>query len=175
MAREYEGMQGELAGLADELGALKRRKREALIRLKRVKAEKSATEVAKGRHWRGEIFEREGDLTAAWAQRARYESRFLELAREEGEVVAALRGMERAQEELVGREGLVRMRRRRGEIALEAELMRLRLAREAVIASEGLENAGRRPSAWWFPLVCPEGRWYRATMERAEYRLEHLS
>ena len=64
---------------------------------------------------------------------------------------------------------------RRRSIELEAELKRLRLFRNAVITSKGLAKANLRPSAWWFPLVCPDGLWFRETIDTAECYLEPLN
>ena len=79
-----------------------------------------------------------------------------------------------AQNELVQDEEIHRIHDRRRSIELEAELKRLRLIRQAIISSKGLEKANLRPSAWWFRLVCPDGLWFRETIETAECYLEPL-
>ena len=79
------------------------------------------------------------------------------------------------QEDLVSSQDTLKASNRRRDIAFEAELMRMKLIRSAVIATEGLRNAGHRPCAWWFQLVSPSGRWYEATMKRAFYYLEPLT
>ena len=79
------------------------------------------------------------------------------------------------QKALVGSEETLKDSKRRRDIAFEAELMRMKLIRSAVIATEGLRNAGHRPSAWWFLLVSPSGCWYKAAMKRAFYYLEPLT
>jgi len=43
-----------------------------------------------------------------------------------------------------------------------------------VTASRGLANSSVRPSAWWFPMVCPDGLWFWETIDRAECYLEPL-
>jgi hypothetical protein len=50
----------------------------------------------------------------------------------------------------------------------------MRLIREAVISSEGLLKSGHRPSAWWFPVVSPNGDWFNHAVGRARYYLEQL-
>ncbi len=64
---------------------------------------------------------------------------------------------------------------RRRSIELEAELMRLSMAREAILCSDGLEKANHRPSAWWFPLVCPDGAWFARAVQTAVCELEPLA
>ncbi len=56
----------------------------------------------------------------------------------------------------------------------EAELQRLRLTRDALLVSRGLRYTNFRPTAWWFPLVSPDGRWFRRLAETATARLEEL-
>ena len=72
-----------------------------------------------------------------------------------------------------GERGEVHARRR--QIELEAELKRIKLVRQVIIATKGLCKAGYRPSAWWFPLVCPDGTWFKETTQRATYYLESLT
>lgn len=55
-----------------------------------------------------------------------------------------------------------------------ADKARLRLARNAVLASEGLPHADLRPSAWWFPALDPSGRWFERVRRTASFRLEPL-
>jgi hypothetical protein len=41
-----------------------------------------------------------------------------------------------------------------------AELERLRLIRNAILTTDGLEATNRRPTGWWFPLLSPDGAWF---------------
>ena len=79
------------------------------------------------------------------------------------------------QDEIVKSTEAERGRSLRKNIAFEAELTRAKLVRDAVLASDGLEKAGHRPSGWWFPLVCPDGTWFRAMSRGAKFRLEPLT
>ena len=79
------------------------------------------------------------------------------------------------QNDLVKNEEILKIHERRRSIELEAELKRLRLIRQAIISSKGLSRANLRPSAWWFRLVCPDGLWFRETINTAECYLEPLS
>lgn len=65
-------------------------------------------------------------------------------------------------------------RNKRDELEERAELERLLLVRDAMSASEGLQYTNYRPTAWWFPLVSPEGRWFSALTQEAKGRIETL-
>ncbi|MEA2553550.1 MAG: hypothetical protein QOJ65_1726, partial [Fimbriimonadaceae bacterium] len=79
------------------------------------------------------------------------------------------------QDQLVGSDEIRSIHGGRRALELEAEMKRLKLIRDAVISSKGLQRAGQRPSAWWFPLVSPDGAWFRETVNSAECYLEPLT
>jgi hypothetical protein len=56
----------------------------------------------------------------------------------------------------------------------EAELEKLRRVRDAMSASESLRHTNLRPTAWWFPLVSPDGVWREALVHSARARLEEI-
>ena len=56
----------------------------------------------------------------------------------------------------------------------EAELERLRRVRDAITVSAGLRYINYRPTAWWFPLVAPDGKWFDALVQTAEARVEEI-
>ena len=60
------------------------------------------------------------------------------------------------------------------EILQEAEQARLEVVRDAFLAIEGLEHTNVRPTAWWLPIVSPDGAWFEAITNSAEARLESL-
>lgn len=60
------------------------------------------------------------------------------------------------------------------QIEAEAEIARVRLARNALQTIHGLPHTAYRPSSWWFPLVDPTGAWFRRLAETAEYYTEAL-
>ncbi len=66
------------------------------------------------------------------------------------------------------------IRDRRLKIEREAEIARLRTVREAIMATIGMEKTSRRPAAWWFPLVCPDGKWFEGQLCDVRLRLEPL-
>ena len=56
----------------------------------------------------------------------------------------------------------------------EAELARLLLVRDAMRASESLRQNNVRPTAWWLPMVSPDGKWFDAIATTARARIEAL-
>ncbi len=56
----------------------------------------------------------------------------------------------------------------------QAELARLLLVRDAMRASESLRQNNVRPTAWWLPMVSPNGRWFDALATTALARIEEL-
>ncbi|MBI3946589.1 MAG: hypothetical protein HY321_11765 [Armatimonadetes bacterium] len=60
-------------------------------------------------------------------------------------------------------------------IEREAERALLELVRRALLVSRGLPQSNLRPSAWWFPLVDPTGRWFEDLAHRMEVYFEPLS
>lgn len=56
----------------------------------------------------------------------------------------------------------------------EAELERLRRVRDAISVSEGLRYTNLRPTAWWLPLVSPDGKWFEKVAATIQARIEEL-
>jgi hypothetical protein len=173
LAAEYESLHQRFSDLEKSLDVLRRRKKEVLARIKDLKARVDANEKARGRHWKERVFEMEPSAEDL-ARREQYIADTHRLHEEVHIAWDQWRGLQAEQDELVGSPEVKRAQLRRADIALEAELMRTRLVRGAVVAGEGLQRAGFRPSAWWFPLVCPDGAWFRANARRASFRVERL-
>jgi hypothetical protein len=62
----------------------------------------------------------------------------------------------------------------REQLESEAELKRLFLVRDAMLASDGLRATNYRPTAWWLPMVSPDGKWFRNLTDTAQARIETL-
>jgi hypothetical protein len=173
LAEEYEGLHRQLADLESGLAHLKSRRHELYDEIRSLRKARVEAEVAKGRHWRDRIFEKTpspGDLR----ERERLTEAVHEILRRRAESESAVTALRHEQNDMVRDPAISRIHERRRSIELEAELKRLRLIRDAVTSSRGLEQANRRPSAWWFRLVCPDGLWFRETVETAECYLEPL-
>lgn len=56
----------------------------------------------------------------------------------------------------------------------EAELQRFMMVRDAIRASDGLRATNYRPTAWWLPMVSPDGKWFRNLTQTTEARIEAL-
>lgn len=60
------------------------------------------------------------------------------------------------------------------EVEYQEELTRLSLVRDAIAVGDGLRATNYRPTAWWFPLVSPEGAWFEGLVETVQARVEEL-
>lgn len=89
-------------------------------------------------------------------------------AREEARVLTSQRvEVEKSQEAQAARATIARWE-------YEAELERLRRVRDAIATSEGLRYTNLRPTAWWLPLVSPDGVWFEQLVATAQARVEEL-
>ena len=60
------------------------------------------------------------------------------------------------------------------DIEARAELARLLLVRDALRATGSLRQNNVRPTAWWLPMVSPDGAWFDALATTARARVEVL-
>ena len=74
---------------------------------------------------------------------------------------------ERSDEAISAREAIARLQ-------YDAELERLQRTRDALLAGQSLRLTNLRPTAWWFPLVSPDGTWFRKLAQTAQARVEEL-
>lgn len=59
-------------------------------------------------------------------------------------------------------------------VNMAAARERLKLARNAILAVEGLERANLRPAAWWMLAADPSGKWFEQIRKTARFYLEPL-
>jgi hypothetical protein len=170
----HEALHQTFDDLNRQLGELRGRKRALLAEMKVLSDARIQAEIESGRHWREFVFEKSA-TPQILAERERLQTCVQSLIHQMDEKRTHWRQLQDEQEALVESDGIVRAREQRQEIGFEAELMRMTLIREAVIASQGLENAGHRPAGWWMPLVSPDGEWFHATIRRAQFCLEELN
>ncbi|MBX3096580.1 MAG: hypothetical protein KF812_06940 [Fimbriimonadaceae bacterium] len=177
-----EAAQSAMLGVKSEIEELRMTKRRIVEQVRELRAERSRLEKEKGKHWRERIFNdgdfgQNGEFASSedWAHREQFASAIKRTFDDERKLWAKWRREQSRLDEIVSQPTLMEARRVRDEIAFEAELARVRLIREAIVATDGLDHASHRPAAWWFPLVCPDGTWFEATHATAKYRLEPLT
>lgn len=172
-AHRYDQVQIVLGDMAKTVAERRANKRQLVDQAHALAQETQAAARALGEHWREFIFEKD-PTPADWARR---EELVAELKAKQADVDATWSAWRQQQAELDAFAELpeiVEAKRTRDALVFEAELTRVRLIREAILATDGLARASHRPSAWWFPLVSPQGQWFRAVHRRARYRFEPL-
>ncbi len=75
--------------------------------------------------------------------------------------------MEKSADAIAAREAIARWK-------YAAELERLRRVRDAITAAEGLRYTNLRPTAWWLPMVSPDGKWFEKLATTARARVEEI-
>ena len=166
LADQYSDLLGQLVEVVAKIDEFRTERAGLYERRRELKRLRVAAEVELGQHWREHIFEK-SPTDADYAERVRRQQRVAEIVAEQHQIVRRMTELKVAQNELVSDPKIKAVHKRRHEIELEAELKRLTLIREAVVTSRGLVSADARPSAWWFPLVSPDGTWFRETMKSA--------
>lgn len=174
LAEEYEALHLQLAALDGRLKEIRTKRDELYSEIRDLIRARVEAEIEKGRHFRAQIFEKPSASPEDLAERGRLTAHVEDVVAKIHDARHRMRALRSKQFELSSDPEIRRVHDRRKAIELEAELKRARLIRGAVIASSGLRNAAIRPSAWWFPLVCPDGLWFRETIESAECYLEPL-
>lgn len=121
-----------------------------------------------------EIADLRAQISQREAERRQFDEQIFALRQQAREAKASARDciaqrveMERSDEAVAARQTIAR-------IEAEAELARLRYVRDALFVCEGLRYTNLRPTAWWFPLVSPDGAWFDALVQTMQARLEEL-
>ncbi len=174
LAEEYQSLHDQLEKETRDLLDRRSRRLTLYSRRRDLRQKRIDLERLSGEHFRDRIFEKEASRADA-SRRLQLQEQISGVVAEVHETQAAIRSLMHQQRELAGSPEVIKMHDRRRSIELEAELARLRLIRQAIIASKGMNRASFRPSAWWFRLVCPDGLWFRETVDSAECYLEALS
>jgi hypothetical protein len=173
LSEEYKALHDQLE--KETKGLLERRAQRLSLYAQRrdLKQERGGQERLSGEHFRSKIFEKSPSAEDI-NSRKDLQSNLQSVIAKIHEVEATIRKLMHEQRNLAQNPEVLRMHERRRSIEVEAELARLRLIRQAVISSRGMQKASYRPSAWWFRLVCPDGLWFRETVESAQCYLEPL-
>ncbi len=174
LAKEYQGLYERLRLLEHEVAALKDERRKLYGHLAELKRRRVAAEVRKGEHWRAKIFEQTPSRTDM-AERDLLAKAVEHEVHEIAQTKQRIRELLTRQRDVARDPEVQAIHDRRRAIEREAELKRLRLIRSAIIATKGLESANLRPAAWWFPVVCSDGGWFKETVATAETYLEPLT
>jgi len=164
LREEYEALRHKMSPFDAIVRDFNRQIASTHERLREIKARWAAAESQRGeafRHGGHEERERLGDeLTGLRLERRKLRELLAEIRRQKSEAASAPE--------------VRAIRDRRLKIEREAEIARLRTVREAIMATIGMEKTNRRPAAWWFPLVCPDGRWFEGLLADVRLRLESL-
>jgi chromosome segregation ATPase len=173
LGEEYGRLQGELNALRESVASVREKRIDLYKRRNKLKDARRDAEATMGKHFREFIFEKSPSAEDV-AERERLGSALQAVIQEQEVVREEIIKAFRNQREMAQNEAVRDAHQRRRNIEIEAELKRATIIREAVMASKGLDKANHRPSAWWFPLLSPDGLWFRATVDSAEAYLEPL-
>lgn len=174
LAHEYGELHNHLSDLQVKLQRLKEERQAMYSVLREAKQARVQAEIFKGQHFREFIFEKNPSSADLQERKELTEAVEAEIANVM-RVKQKVREMLNEQKLLTKDPKILKIHDRRRDIEREAELKRIKLIRDAVIATQGLTRASRRPSAWWFPILCPDGGWFTETLQNAECYLEPLT
>lgn len=172
--REYRSLHDELGVIGARIKSFRERRHGIIMRWDQIRLDWQQTQSEMGDHFRAAIFEKEPSPVDL-AKREEFKAQIESYRDERIRLRAEYFEMGKSERALTQGEDFVRAHNRRREIELEAELKRLVLIREAIISSRGLQNANKRPSAWWIPMVSPGGGWFNEIVKSAECYWEPVS
>lgn len=173
LAAKFEDMTRVVVGLKEVVAGYKEQKARIVAHLREATARRAATERELGEHWRAKVWNHEPEPTEL-AHRESLSGRLRGVLLEIERLKSEWNALDKAQHQAVRAEEVVAAKERRRVISVEAGFARAELVKAAVFASDGLDRAGLRPCAWWFPIVSPDGKWFEETASRATYCLEEL-
>lgn len=173
LGEEYEKLSAQLQALRTRTRDIGQQIAGVYEQLRSIKADWQTLEREKGDHFRRTHASGQPSLDDVKA-RAEFTERIRELRLQRKAARARLADLRAQIAREFQCESAIAARERRREIVREAEMARLRVVRDALITIRALEQSNVRPSAWWMPLVTPDGSWIRGIKERMELRLEPL-
>ena len=174
LAKEYEQLVAVLQPLSQTLEPFNDSSQKAVERLREIRKEWLVTETKMGDHFRANLFQNQPSK-ADETKRKEYAKKIADFRDERAELRRLLNANRVARKSAEKNEQTETARRRIAEITREAELVRLTLVKESIISSKGLERANSRPSAWWLPLISPDGAWFERMLSLVQLRLEPLT
>ncbi|MDQ2986855.1 MAG: hypothetical protein M3R13_09075 [Armatimonadota bacterium] len=165
LKEEYDSLRQAISPLDEILGKMDAQVEASHVRLREIKRTWAHAEKVRGEAFRSDDF----------ALRDKLGADLLTLRVERRELLEKLKGLRHEKSEAASADTVRAARERRMKIEREAEVARLHSVREAIMATRGMEKTNRRPAAWWFPMVCPDGSWFESLAEGVQLRLEPLT
>ena len=130
-------------------------------------AQMETQEAARENELRAQIAERESDWRA-------FDERIEAAQTRARDARAQAQNALERQLQLEKSKSAVALRAAIDDLESRAQLTRLLLVRDAMRASESLRQNNVRPTAWWLPMVSPDGKWFDALATTARARIERL-
>jgi hypothetical protein len=176
LAKQYKAISAQLHAISDQLKEIRLKKDRISERLKGIKLERVQLQLQMGEHWRKYLFGQPNIQSAGVHQkeRADFEKKFEAIAVEKWQLLQELKALLSQQEQIVKSPEAEHNRKKREEIELNIAIKKAVIIRNAMIVTEGLNAAARRPSWWWFYLLNSDLEWYTNLVNQAHYELEPL-
>jgi hypothetical protein len=190
LKRDYEEALANLRSFRERTSVLVAAERDHRLARQSLTAQRLELEKSMGDHWRNTVQPLLKAVDTADGQDKRtIEQQYLEalevrnqlyaepLKQIQYEAAAAriearrLRTERRAQERS---QQILDTRAKLQSIVEQAERARLETVKTAFLTVDSLTHTDYRPTAWWFPLVDPEGAWINSVRETAVARWEEL-
>ncbi|MGQ9697499.1 MAG: hypothetical protein ACUVRO_05845, partial [Armatimonadota bacterium] len=131
--------------------------------------------AVEGRAGSSEAHELQRQLQYEQERRQEYDRRWEALRQEVRTLQAEIAATRARRRAIETGEQLQALRRHRLELIADAQRAKLELVRNAYLACYGLRQTNNRPSAWWIPVLSPDGAWFNAIADGTEAYLEPLS
>lgn len=194
--KEYDQLQTHLQEVHSQVAQLQEKMRTLYQQIKSLKAERAQTERLKGEHFRrflmplreqmwnlyahgvragAPVQELETRMLQHYPQRAAFDSHLLNIRDKIQANWTQLRELNEQRLQLERDSQTQQVRQRVRQIEREAELARMGLVRNAILTAEGLSLTNARPAWWWFYLLSPGGKWFRANAEKTKAYLDELA
>ncbi|GMV37523.1 MAG: hypothetical protein AMXMBFR61_20310 [Fimbriimonadales bacterium] len=185
LQQDYERLLSQVRMLEEEDSASREQIAALFAELRAAKREYAELERQKGEDFRARLRpllyrlaegERvEADIRAEEERRAaEFDVRLTLLRSRIREARAAIADARARRRAAFGSEESRAVREARRAIEREADLARMRMVREALLTVHGLTHTNHRPSAWWLPLLSPDGAWFQRIASTAQMYLEPL-
>ncbi len=186
LAHEYSQLEVQLREFETELTQIAEQIREQFGRWRAARVEYSRLEGAKGEDFRatvrplqdrmalGESFLEADIQTQIERRTSEFDAMLNDLRSEIRAARSGIADLRRRRLDRVRSPEVLAKHEARRKIARRAELERLNWVRDAILTSEGLVRTDFRPTAWWLPMLSPDGAWFKRLAETTQMYLEPL-